>query len=457
MNKKNNKFFTTPAFTGLFFLLVSQTSFLNAQNPLTLSKAVENALSNRKNIGAGKMDLEIRKLQTSALYKKYLPQISLEYIYQYNPILPTSILPIGIFNPLYPAGATKAVQFGTKWSQNAGINIQQPLLDVSIKKQINEFTLQEKITRLDQSQNEYQLTYDVALSFINVLIQKKQMESAVVDSIRTWLSLQLQNNRFINKRLLKLDLNKAQINHNNSVQKFKDALSLWTENKMNLLYLTGEENLEKSDLNLDTAFFKEGQFTIENFTNKLDSIPEIQALSFQESLTDLQTKSEKAKYIPVLSLKGFLGASQYTNNFNPIESGTWFGSSYLGLDLKLPITIGEDKYRKLKQLEFKKKQYEANQEDKLSGYRKDFLTAKLRMKRMEDEIKNLSSNILLSQESIKLIRERFTEEQESASTLNTEETSLQSLEADYQTHKKQVWLYYLDYLRSSGLLSKFIK
>ncbi len=92
-----------------------------AQEKLTLSQAINNAIANRKNIQAGKSDQIIRKLQTDALYRKYWPQVNVEYAYRYNPILQTSILPIGVFNPAYPADATKSIQFGTKWSQTAGV------------------------------------------------------------------------------------------------------------------------------------------------------------------------------------------------------------------------------------------------------------------------------------------------------------------------------------------------
>ena len=127
-------------------ILLIQAICVGAQTPLLLKQAIVSALANRKNIQAGKMDIAIRRLQTEALLKKYWPQVSLDYNYLFNPILQTSILPIGVFNPNYPIDATKSVQFGTKWTQAAGLTVTQPLLDLSIARSKSEAELQEKIT-----------------------------------------------------------------------------------------------------------------------------------------------------------------------------------------------------------------------------------------------------------------------------------------------------------------------
>jgi len=183
----------------------------HAQTTLTLSQAINNAFLNKKNIKAGKSDQIIRKLQTDALYRKYWPQISAEYLYQYNPILQTYILPIGVFNPSYPAGATESIQFGTKWSQTAGLTLNEPLIDVSVKRAINEAKLQERIAAASQAQTEYDLAYSVAQLYIDIDLQETKIRSAMADTNRTWISFQLLQNKFDQKRLLKSDLNMIMI------------------------------------------------------------------------------------------------------------------------------------------------------------------------------------------------------------------------------------------------------
>jgi len=432
------------------FLFSLSLNLVQAQAILPMKEAIRRGLENRKSIKSGKMDIQLRKLQTEALVRKYWPQVAFEYLYQFNPILATSILPIGAFNPSYPANATEAVKFGTKWSQNAGITVIQPLLDLTINRQIREFTLQEKISQAGEEQTEYQLAYDIAQAYENIRIQESQLTLSVADSNRTWISYRLQKDKFDNHRLLKSDLNTALINHNNAVQKWKDAVSQLIENKVFILYLTGQNNPEKVDFTLDSGFYS---FPDKESSVQPDSIPEIHSLILQEKLPGLQIKSERAKFIPQISLKGFLGANQFTNSFNPVQAGTWFGNSYIGLDIKIPFLNGDDKPRLIQQYHIQEDQYKTQKEDKMEGYRKDALTAKIRMDRIREQIKTNEENIKLSQETIQIIQLRVKEGQETASTLNTQEASLQDLEANYEIARKQYWTYWLDYLKATGKLS----
>jgi len=437
---------------GITLLFLAQTINTYGQTQISLKQAIISALVNRKNIQAGKLDLTIRRLQTEALLKKYWPQLSMEYNYLYNPILQTSILPIGIFNPTYPADATKSIQFGTKWSQAAGLTLTQPLLDVSISRSKTEAELQEKITEASQAQSEYDLAYDVAQAYANISLQLEEIKTAVADTGRTWISYQLQNDKFKAKRLLKSDLNTALINHNNTVQKLMDAVSQLVEYKVYLLYMIGQNNSTDGDISIDTNFLKYNNLEQITPTPIRDSIPELLQLALQSKLSGLRVKSERAKYLPTISIKGFLGANQYTNQFNPIATDSWFGLGYIGLDIKLPLLIGEDKPNQIRQLQLQSFQFNDQLEDKYAQYTKDALTAKIKTNRVLAQIKTLDSNISLSKETVKIMQERFQEGQESASDLNTEESSLQNILANHAAAEAQLRIYWLDYLKATGRL-----
>ena len=92
-------------------------------------------------------------------------------------------------------------------------------------------------------------------------------------------------------------------------------------------------------------------------------------------------------------------------------------------------------------------------EDKANQYTKDVLTAKLKLENVKSQLKTQEENIALSTESIYIFQARVKEGQESASNLNLEETNFQLLENDYETNKKQLWIYWLDYLKASGQLT----
>lgn len=435
----------------VFVIIITFVNPLSAQNTLTLKQAINNGFLNRKNIQSGKSDVYIRKLQTDELYRKYYPQISAEYTYLYNPILQTSILPIGVFNPSYPTDAKKNVQFGTKWSQTAGITANQPLLDISIQRRIKEAKLQELITSASQEQSEYELAYAIAQTYINVSLQESKIKSEIADTIRTWTSYTLQKNKFIEKRLLKSDLNKAKVNHNNALQELKDAEYDLIENKIYLLFLMGQTDISKSNFIIDTTFANE--LNLRSTTNAQASIPELQQLDLQGKLTDIQAKSEKSKHLPTISVKGFLGANQYTSGFEPMAANSWFGYSYVGLNVKLPLLFGENQQKKIQELRLQKTQFGQQKEDKSAEYVKDTLTSRLKIEVTTSQLNTQQENLSLSIESIGIMQARVIEGQESAASLNTDEASLQRLRADYEITKKQLWVYWLNYLKASGQLN----
>ncbi len=424
------------------------------QEKITLSQAIQSALSNKKAIQASKINVELQRLQTEALYKKYYPQISLDYTYQYNPILQSSILPIGKFNPSLPSDATERVQFGTTWSQAAGLTITQPLIDFSLKKRIAENRLQEKIAGATQAQNEYELAYDVAKSYINIGLQQEQIRSTVLDSVRTWVSFKLQKDKFDAGKLLKSDLNKALINHNNTKQKITDAISQVIENKVYLLFLTGNDN---TDIEIDTTFFKQDLSLQNQSKSNLDAIPILQQLIIQQQLTVLKIQTEKTKYLPTIGLKGFLGANQFTNNFNPVEANSWFGYANIGLVVKLPILIGEDKNSIRQQLKLQENQLSMQANDKQEQFTQETTIANLKISNLQTQIKTLKENLLFSQESLRIIQKRVEAGQQTASYLNTEELELQRIAFDYNNIQKQTWIYWLDYLKASGKLNQLWK
>jgi outer membrane protein len=440
------------AFVMLIGMLLA-AFYTNAQTTITMAQAIQNGLANKKNSIAGKIDSSISKLQTQALYRKYWPQVSAEYSYMYNPILQTSILPIGIFNPTYPADATKSVQFGTKWSQSAGLTATQSLLDLAIARHIKEAKLQQQITSLSTANSNYELAYVITQTYIDIYLQDAKIVSGIADTIRTYNSYILLKNKFDENRLLKSDVNKAIVNHNNAKQSLADAVMKLIENKVYLLYLMGNHKFENWDYEIDTTLPTKFAFVNDSLISTLNQLPELQILSLQSDLALMQTKSERVKNIPTINAKGFLGANQFTNTFNPVAANSWFGLSYVGLQIKFPILFGENTNNRMQQLQLQANQFNLQKEDKTLQYAKDVLLSKLKTDNLNNQIKIQAENIALSIESIIIFQARVKEGQESVLNLNIEEANLQILQANYEATKKQLWVYWLDRLKASGQLT----
>jgi outer membrane protein TolC len=423
-----------------------------AQPVISLSQAINLGLANKKSITATSLDVAISNLKAHALQRKMMPQITAEYDGIYNAILPTSILPIGFFNANYPSDSTKSVQFGTKWNQSVGISVSQPLLDLSIQASLNEAKLKTLIATLSIAELEYELANMISQTYIDIYLQQAKIQTAIDDTSRTYLSLVLIQNKFNAKTLLKSELNKSKINHNNAIQFLRDAISLLIQDKLELGFLMGRISAEELDFSIDSTFVNQYQIIDKSDSLDVRKLPSLQLLELQSLLPNLQSKLEKTKHYPVVKLNGFLGANQYSNKFNPILANTWFGSSYVGVNVNFPVLFGENIPNKVRQLKLESMQYDSQWEDKLLLSKKDMASAKIKYDNLSSQVQNQEMNISLSLESIKIFQSRVKEGQESESVLNTEEANLQVLQSQNQENKKQLWIYRLNYLYSSGQL-----
>jgi outer membrane protein TolC len=80
-------------------------------------------------------------------------------------------------------------------------------------------------------------------------------------------------------------------------------------------------------------------------------------------------------------------------------------------------------------------------------------TTKLKIANLQSQLKIKEENLALSTESMEIYQSRFKEGQESTFNINLEEVNLQILENEHETNKKQLWVYWLNYLKASGQLT----
>lgn len=92
--------------------------------------------------------------------------------------------------------------------------------------------------------------------------------------------------------------------------------------------------------------------TIEEVSNQL---PEVQIAEEQMQLISQQIKVVKAGYLPTLSLTGYVGGLGYNEKFHQFTNH-WFGNSYIGLSLRVPIFEANSKLFKIRQYKYELQQ-----------------------------------------------------------------------------------------------------
>jgi outer membrane protein len=439
----------------LLILFVSLTNRLSGQE-IKLITCLDSALANRGNILAVRTDIEIAKLQTSSAYQKYLPDLSLSYNYRYNPIVPTQIIPVGQFNPV-PTDEKRPIKFGTEWQQNSGISLYQPIIDFSIKSRVAESRINEKLKNTDASAAERDLKLEVIKSFTNIWLREEQLGSALLDTFRTSKTIELLMSKTKEGKVLKTEVNRAILNHNNALSNYINVSSTLTREKIYMGFLTGISLEKLLDGTFDFSPFSDDTLKISKTGLILDSIPPVKSLRLRAELLKQQKKSERMKHTPIIGFEGFLGANQYTDTFNPYLSGSWYGSSYLGLSLRFQILSGSSTKNKVSQLKLEEKGLESRLEDETNNVSNKSLLLSEEIRQIEYQTALSRQNIALYEENLSLNKERFEKGQINAYDLLTDEIDFQKEQSKFNEKRAELVYKQIELINNSGALSSFIQ
>ncbi len=436
----------------LTFISIIISIHASAQS-ISLKECIESGLVNKANIQSSKIETIIANLKSIETKSKFLPQLNIAYDYRYNPVIPSQIVPIGQFSTM-PNDEKRAIQFGTRWQQNAGVTIYQPLVDKVIKSRISENKLNEKIAGIELQQVENNLIYEIIKSYSRILVVQKNIEEKTIDTARSFLTYTLIKIKWEEGKILKTELNEAQINHLANILNYKKGIADLIDEKIYLHFLTGiqlEKILEGKLNPIPDAVY---QLAENNITVQTDSLTEFKTLSIRENLLRQQIMTEKTKYIPVLGAEGFLGANQFSNKFNPAMNNSWFGNSYIGLSIKLPLFTPTQSINAQKQLQQRIKNMSYQKSELKSEIMKQFLQLKNKIDQYKNEQEYLENSLALKKENISAYQYQLENGRFTSIDINIKETDVQNLSSQLINLKEKLNQAIIEQLKICGYLNK---
>jgi len=439
----------------IFILLISLSTGLFGQE-IKLITCIDSALANKGNIQAIRTDIEIAKLQTSSAYQKYLPDLSLNYNYRYNPIIPTQIIPLGQFNQI-PTDEKRPIKFGTDWQQNSGLNLYQPIIDFSIKSRVAESKINEKLKNTDAAAAERDLTLEVIKSYTNVWLREEQTRSATLDTLRTYRTKELFMAKAKEGQVLRTEVNRAILNHNNALSNYVAVSSSLTREKIYMSFLTGISLETFLDGTFDFSLFSKDFLRMDNTAPLSDSIPSVKSLRLRAQLLEQQQKSERMKNLPTIGFEGFLGANQYTDTFDPFLSGSWYGSSYVGLSLRFQILSGSSTRNRVGQLKLEEKGLISRLDDEINSVSNTSLLLLEEIRQINYQAELFKQNIALLEDNLSLNQERFEKGQINVYDLLTDEIDFQKEQFKFNEKRAELVNKQIELINNTGALSAFVE
>lgn len=441
-------------FVPILLLLVTA---LPAQPRLiTLRECLDTARIRKPELRSAEYDIEIARSRTRGEQGTLGPRITIGYDLDYHAIIPAQVLPTGQFLPV-PTDEQRAVRFGTPWQQAAGLTAYQPLLDYLTRSRIAERELDIKLRELDLQAREETLSGEIIRSYARLRTLAAALAKSAADTAGTWTNVELVRARVEEGRELRSELNEALVNHNRARTSFLEVEAEARREKVRLAWLSGIPAAARDDAEFE--FGPLADEILEPLAQRFlpDSTAAFRSYLWQEEKLGQQILTTRRQRFPVLGLQGFLGANQFADTFTPFRANTWYGSSYVGLNLSFPLLPGEDLKNGIRQSELAREQVRSiRQEARDRLENEDRMAAdELRQLRAQEVITR--SSVELLEENVLLMRDRYAQGQVPARRLNETEIDWQREQAVLLELESKRTLRLIDRIIAGGNLPEFVR
>ncbi len=301
INTPKNKWIAFPVVLCLLFS-ISASAQTSAVRTFNLQEAIDFALENNANLKNSKESVTAAEAKVKEVIGMGLPQLNASGSIIDNYIIPTSFIPAVIFDPNAQPGDLIGVKFGTQYTGNAAINLQQMIFNGSYIVGLKASKTYTELSRKDLVKTQTDVVEAIKKAYYSVLVSKERTELVDKNFQRLDSLLKQTKALYENGFAEKIDLNRVQVQYNNIVN-LRNNAAIGLEVSNNLLKfqmgLPISEKIELTD-QLETLEFQVlGNELKKDFqySNRI----EYNLLQVNKSLVELDIKNTKSQY-PSLDL-----------------------------------------------------------------------------------------------------------------------------------------------------------
>lgn len=334
----------------IFAALQAQT---NTRHELSVEQSIAYARKNNTQVKNALLAVQIQQQTNRGITSAALPSVTgslntTEYI-----DIPTTLVPAQFFGGV--AGTYEPVQFGTKYTSVATVQLQQTLFDGQVF-----VGLRARATSIDYQRKNVEVTEEsikvnVYKIYYQLVVSKTQIELLDANITRIQKLEHDAKELYKNGFAEKLDVDKLAVQESNLQTEKQKALNSIEIGYLGLKTLMGmpvKDTLILTD-NITYDQIKDGLLdTAYQYTER----KEFQYLSLVKKLNEYNIKRYQLSYYPTLSLVGLYSKQAQRSSFDFFGNGDWYTTSYVGVNIAVPIFDGFNKDSKIKQSKFELKQ-----------------------------------------------------------------------------------------------------
>lgn len=413
------------------FLLATTTGFAQTGtgHAFSIKDCIEYAHKNNVQVKNALLNVRIQDQNNREITAAALPNVTGSVNGNDYLKIPTSLLPGQIFGQ--PAGTYIPVQFGTKYNANAGFQLQQVLFDgqvfVGLQARSTSIAFQNKnleVTEEAIKANIHKIYYQLVASKTQIGIFDANLDRLKKLQSDTKV---LYQNGFVEK----LDIDKIAVQISNLETEKQKALNSIDIGYLGLktllgmptrdtLILTDEisEDKIKEDITKDTSFMYADR-------------KEYQYLELAKKLNEFNIKRYKLSYLPVISLNGNYTKNAQRNEFDFFGKGDWYTTSFIGLNIAVPIFDGFLKDARVRRSRLELRQTENQIQNLRLSIDNEVETAKLNFHASIATLDYQKQNMLLAENVYNQTKKKFELGTGSNTEITAAQTDLRTAQANY--------------------------
>ena len=458
----------------LFLIMLIITFRTNAQktNSFSVLQAVDYAKQNSVQVKNALLDILIQKQTNRDITSIALPQINGSASMNHNFDIAVQTIPDFISGKIYgaliregvtngsgtpitsPQGGFPDLLFplGSPWSANAGITLSQIIFDgqvfIALKARNGTINLQERIAGL----TEENIRANVYKVYYQLVTGKKQIE--LLDANISRLEKLKHDVQVIyeNGFVEKLDVDKLTVQIANLQTEKLKADNMLHNGYSGLKLLMGmpiKDSLALTDT-LSDDYVREGVLEASQF--KYTDRNDYQVSEVTNKLNGLNIRRYKLNQIPTFLLVGGYSKQAQRDKFDFFGKGDWYSSSYVGLQMHVPIFNGfalKARIQKAK-LELQKTQNQTEAlkisiDREVESSKNNFIVA---IASMDYQKKNMA----LAEKVYDQTKKKYEIGTGSATEINTAQVDLKTAQTNYITALYDAIIAKVDFLKATGKL-----
>ncbi len=439
-------------FSKFVFLICGVTPFslLHAQkNTFSIQQCIEYAKKNNVQVKNALLNVQIQEQTNRGITSAALPTVSANTGVTDYLKIPTTLIPGQFFGQ--PAGTYSAVQFGTKYNANAGFQLQQLLFDgqvfVGLKARSAAMEYQQKSVEV----TEEAIKVNIYKIYYQLVVSKTQIELLDANIDRLNKMLHDANVLYKNGFAEKLDIDKISVQLSNLQTEKRKALNSIEIGYLGLKTLMGMPVKEElvltdkiSDDQIKTGLIDTGY--------QYNERKEFQYLNVMKKLNEYNIKRYQLSYYPTLSLNGSYSKNAQRNAFDFFGNGDWFTTSYVGLNIAVPIFDGFYKDSKIKQSRLELKQTVNNIDNLKLSIDSDVEQAKIKFRSAIETMDFQKKNMVLAESVYDQTKKKYEAGTGSNTEITAAQTDLITAQTNYISALYDAVIAKVDYNKAIGKL-----